>query len=225
VKKPHKDAAMARHLPLLNAFEVAARHLSFTPAAAELHVGHRASSCQVRALRDYLRLPWGWQALWPIFFAGMGLMFMTWYAALAFEGGGLDPHEVTNAQYGRFIAATGHEPPPYWPNGAPPPERSGEPVVMVTWHDAVAYCVWDGQKKLPTVAEWQAACQAGQLHKLGYVWEWTASPAEEQGEAKILCGPRGTCACGHVYDAAWRNMVKGFRCTGSQPMAFHAPLP
>jgi hypothetical protein len=181
VKKPHKDAAMARHLPLLNAvraLEVAARHWSFTRAAEELHVTHRAIRRRVRALEDYLRFPWGWRALWLILRAGVVLLLTAWYAGSAFEGGGLDPHEVTNAQYSRFIAATGHAPPPYWPDGAPPPEGSGAPVVMVTWHDAVAYCAWDSQKKLPTVAEWQAACQAGQLHKLGNVWEWTASPAE-----------------------------------------------
>jgi len=51
VKKPHKDAAMARHLPLLKAFEVAVRHLSFTSATEDLHVGHRAVNRQVRALK------------------------------------------------------------------------------------------------------------------------------------------------------------------------------
>ena len=48
---------MVRRLPPLNAlraFEAAARHLSFTRAAAELHVTQAAISHQVKALEDYL---------------------------------------------------------------------------------------------------------------------------------------------------------------------------
>jgi LysR family transcriptional regulator, glycine cleavage system transcriptional activator len=48
---------MARRLPPLKAlpdFEAAARHLSFTKAAGELHVTHGAVSRQVKGLEDYL---------------------------------------------------------------------------------------------------------------------------------------------------------------------------
>ncbi len=48
---------MARHLPPLNAlraFEVAARHLSFTLAAEELHVTQSAVSRHVKGLEEYL---------------------------------------------------------------------------------------------------------------------------------------------------------------------------
>ena len=48
---------MGRHLPPLNAlraFEAAARHLSFSRAAAELHVTPAAVSHQVKALEDWL---------------------------------------------------------------------------------------------------------------------------------------------------------------------------
>ncbi len=51
---------MARRLPSLNAlraFEAAARHLSFTKAAAELHVTQAAISHQVKTLEDQLGLP------------------------------------------------------------------------------------------------------------------------------------------------------------------------
>ncbi len=51
---------MPRSLPPLNAlpdFEAAARHLSFTRAAEELHVTHGAVSRQVKSLEDYLGLP------------------------------------------------------------------------------------------------------------------------------------------------------------------------
>jgi LysR family glycine cleavage system transcriptional activator len=51
---------MAERLPPLNAlrsFEVAARHLSFTKAAAELHVTHSAISHQIKALEEWLGIP------------------------------------------------------------------------------------------------------------------------------------------------------------------------
>lgn len=51
---------MARRMPPLNAlraFEAAGRHLSFTKAAAELHVTHAAISHQVRALEQHLGQP------------------------------------------------------------------------------------------------------------------------------------------------------------------------
>lgn len=48
---------MAERLPPLKAiryFESAARHLSFTKAAQELHVTHSAISHQIKALEDWL---------------------------------------------------------------------------------------------------------------------------------------------------------------------------
>ena len=51
---------MPRRLPSLNAvraFETAARHLSFSRAADELHVTHAAISHQVKGLETYLRVP------------------------------------------------------------------------------------------------------------------------------------------------------------------------
>jgi hypothetical protein len=53
------DLAVRSRLPSLNglrAFEAAARHLSFTRAAAELNVTQTAISHQVRRLEEQLRL-------------------------------------------------------------------------------------------------------------------------------------------------------------------------
>ena len=51
---------MADRLPPLNAlrcFDVAAKHLSFTKAAAELNVTHSAVSHQIKALEEWLGVP------------------------------------------------------------------------------------------------------------------------------------------------------------------------
>ena len=44
----------------------------------------------------------------------------------------IDVYPVTNAAYARFIAATGHTPPPHWTDGRPPEQVSDHPVVFVT---------------------------------------------------------------------------------------------
>jgi formylglycine-generating enzyme required for sulfatase activity len=66
----------------------------------------------------------------------------------------IDRYPVTNYQYRRFIASTGHRAPmlinhPQW--GKPM-----QPVVFVGWDDARAYASWAG-KTLPTEAHWEKA--------------------------------------------------------------------
>jgi sulfatase modifying factor 1 len=84
--------------------------------------------------------------------------------------------QTTNAEYGKFLEDTGHPPPLMWkePNFA----DAAQPVVAVSWFDAVAYCDWLsralGQKfRLPTEAEWERAARGGAEGE-AYPWGNTA---------------------------------------------------
>ena len=70
----------------------------------------------------------------------------------------IDKYLVTNAQYARFLAATGHRPPSDWKNGKIQDGELLYPVTLVNWYDASAYAKWAG-KRLPTEAEWEKAAQ------------------------------------------------------------------
>lgn len=90
---------------------------------------------------------------------------------------------VTNAAYARFLAATGHEPPRFWAD--PRFNAPEQPVVGVSWLDAVAYCDWLSRAtgspfRLPTEAEWERAARGGRDDL--YPWGddplgWAADPA------------------------------------------------
>ena len=82
----------------------------------------------------------------------------------------IDKHEVTNAQYKKFIAATEHSEPSEWNN--PKFNQPNQPVVGVSWDDAMAYAKWAG-KTLPTEAQWEKAARGqlvGKLYPWGDAW-------------------------------------------------------
>lgn len=68
----------------------------------------------------------------------------------------IDKFEVSNGQFKNFMTATGHPAPAYWDD--PRLNKPNQPVVGVNWHDAKAFCEWNG-KRLPTEAEWEKAAR------------------------------------------------------------------
>jgi formylglycine-generating enzyme required for sulfatase activity len=71
----------------------------------------------------------------------------------------IDAFPTTNADYARFVAATGHRAPQHWRRAAEPPEHLlNHPVVFVTWHDATAYASW-AAKSLPASDQWEKAAR------------------------------------------------------------------
>jgi formylglycine-generating enzyme required for sulfatase activity len=81
---------------------------------------------------------------------------------------------VTNAQYAFYVQDVKARPPEHWRGGSVPSGLENHPVVNVTWHEAVAYCKWLGEKiqkavSLPSEVEWEKAAR-GSNDKRGYPW-------------------------------------------------------
>jgi formylglycine-generating enzyme required for sulfatase activity len=108
---------------------------------------------------------------------------------------------TTNAQYRRFLKATGHPAPLYWQdqnlNGA------DQPVVGVSWDDAVAFCRWLTQvtrvpHTLPTEAQWEAAARGGLT---GKIYPWGDEGPDEGGMHRANLRHDRTAKDGYLFTA------------------------
>jgi formylglycine-generating enzyme required for sulfatase activity len=102
----------------------------------------------------------------------------------------MDATPVTNEDYAKFVADTGHRTPSHWIAGQPKESLFAHPVVNVSFHDATSYATW-ARKRLPTALEWEKAARG----EHGYLYPWGDRPSVAKCNVRES-GLRATTAVG-----------------------------
>jgi iron(II)-dependent oxidoreductase len=156
------------------------------------------SSPPLAAQPSLLRIPEGWFVMGhPQGFDSERPPHRVWVDAFF-----LAPCQVTNAEYSLYLAAAQAAPPPFF--FEPAFSDPQQPVVGVSWFEAVAYCEWLARAhgrhyRLPTEAEWERAARGG---REGALFPWGDDPPQSR--------PR--------YQERWRTGPE--RVGASAPNAF-----
>jgi len=114
----------------------------------------------------------------------------------------IDKYEVTNKRYKRFIDGTGYKVPwsqdtavaAYiwdWQKRIFPEGKGDDPVVLVSWEDAKAFCAWAG-KRLPTEAEWEKAARGAKGKPYPWGNDWAKGKANTQESGLKQTAPAGS---------------------------------
>jgi formylglycine-generating enzyme len=103
------------------------------------------------------------------------------------DGFGLGRFPVTNREYKTFVEENKALVPPFVSD--PIFVNAEQPVVGVSWNDAIAYCRWLSDRvgeefRLPTEAEWERAARGG---REGAQYPWGDEPPT--GKSFIGCDP------------------------------------
>jgi formylglycine-generating enzyme required for sulfatase activity len=137
----------------------------------------------------------------------------TFRRRVSFKRFGIDETLVTNAEFARFLNASGYRPTHYmnflkhWLGAQPPGDLADHPVVYVDLDDARAYAKWAG-KRLPTEEEWQYAAQGADGRQFPWGQEFDAARcnAGESGvTSSVKAFPTGRSPfgcydmCGNVW--------------------------
>ncbi len=77
----------------------------------------------------------------------------------------VDQFPVTNAEYRKFVEATGYRSPKFWTEGRL--REDGAPVVGVSWYDAFKYAAFAG-KSLPSKDQWEKSVRGTK----GDIYPW-----------------------------------------------------
>lgn len=107
----------------------------------------------------------------------------------------LDMYEVTVARYRRCVGAgVCAAPSTTLAQGctytASPAEHERHPVTCIPWAAAQAYCAWDGERRLPTEAEWErAARSAGSKYPWGDTFSCERAVLGGQAQCTVYAGP------------------------------------
>jgi len=130
----------------------------------------------------------------------------------------LAPCQVTNAEYAVFLRATRLKPPPFWDE--PNFNNPSQPVVAVSWFEALKYCDWLSAEsglcyRLPTEAQWERAARGGAEGRLfpwgdnppqslpNYSKRWLKGPEPVASGAPNAFGLYDVCQNVHEWCSDW----------------------